>query len=912
VFFSTFFFLSNRPSQRFRGERRREKLPTEAPFTAYITGLNKNTPQKDFIAYLGPSMGEEIADVRWRDNGVFIDFKNVEALKGCLKLDRQRYKDRSMQVNIAKPMKKGGGGGGGRRDRPKFKEHLPLDEVKEMLEKGLLCQGAIRVNPHNRREAYATVNGFVFDVKFPSVGAQNRAYDGETVAIAINPKSDWIKMEDAPVENMLLAGVEEGEDDVCSISADELEEEDEEEETTTTTAASTDAEKEEELVAAMNALQIHQKHAAEEGLRPTGKVVAILNRKAELPHHVGWLQSSDDKDLDEKSKFAFLVPFSKKMHRILVPLDRLPSSWRKKEFYATHLYACQVQSWKISSSTPFGKLTKDYGEGGTLEVEKTILLEANNIDYDDSFSPAVNACLPEKDFRITDEEVAKRRDLRKLLVCSIDPATAKDLDDALSIEKLPNGNYQVGVHIADVTHFVQPNTAIDEEARNRATSVYLVDQCIPMLPRILSERLCSLNSGQDCLAFTALFELSSTGKVVSEWFGKTVIRNAMQMSYGTAQAIIDGEAKDEDFKIDPVTTHTIDDVKTAILALNKMGHVLRKNRFENGGSVNLESVKLQFKLDEETGMPLSCSQYEGKSSNELVEDFMLLANRQVGEFILKKYPDGALLRRHEKPGMKMKEFVEMCQKFGYKVDPSSSFTLNQTLDAINDPNKPGVRKVIYYLALRAMQLAKYTQTDPEFPTDTYYWHYALSYKVYTHFTSPIRRYADCIVHRVLHHAVTNQPQPESKADITLISENCNDRKVQADRASSRSDVVFLCHYLKDKEPQEYEGYVYRITAKAFDVMCPEYGIEDGIMLDRLGLVKESNFEEDKYSLTVTFDSYNSDYFVDQKIDEKNDNRPLTLTVQMFQKVKVFCKIKDAKRELDMGLKIIIDETGLKK
>lgn len=262
--------------------------------------------------------------------------------------------------------------------------------------------------------------------------------------------------------------------------------------------------------------------------------------------------------------------------------------------------------------------------------------------------------------------------------------------------------------------------------------------------------------------------------------------------------------------------------------------------------------------------------------------------------------------------MKMKEFVDMCQKFGYKVDPSSSFTLNATLDAIHDPNKPGVRTVIYYLALRAMQLAKYTQTDPDFPAETYYWHYALSYQYYTHFTSPIRRYADCIVHRILHHAVTNQPAPESKADITLIAENCNERKVLADRASQRSDVVFLCHYLKDRKPEAYEGYVYRITAKGFDVLCPEYGVEDGIMLDRLGLVKESNFEEDKYSLTVTFDSYNPDYFVDQDIDEKNDKRPLTLTVQMFQKVKVFCKIKDSKRELDMGLKIIIDETGLAK
>ena len=451
---------------------------------------------------------------------------------------------------------------------------------------------------------------------------------------------------------------------------------------------------------------------------------------------------------------------------------------------------------------------------------------------------------------------------------------------------------------------------MDDEARSRATSVYLVDQCIPMLPRILSERLCSLNSGQDCLAFSAIFEMTKDGEVVSEWFGKSCIRNAMQMSYEVAQSIIDGEDQEGDFKIDPATKHTRKDVQEAVLALHQLSRVMRKKRFERAGSVQLSSVKLVFDLEEGTGKPVSVRHYKQKPANELVEEFMLLANRRVAMFCLSKFPEGTLLRKHEKPGLKMKEFVALCSKFGYKVDASSSFSLNASLAAIEDPQKPHVQQVIYYLALRAMQLAKYTQTEVEFPKETYFWHYALAFDIYTHFTSPIRRFADVAVHRILNAALTKDSQPMAKQELKEIANQCNERKVLADRASDRSDVVFLCHLLKDKPAEEVEGYVFRVTSKGFDVMCPKYGIEDGIMLDRIGLVKESNFVEDKMVLSCTFDSYNSEYFLEQNIDEEKDKRPLAITVTMFQKVRLICKIKDNKRELDMGLRLIITDQGI--
>jgi exoribonuclease R len=543
-------------ARRRRPERKVLEVPTKPPFTAFVTvvglggGGAGRAIEKDVFAVLGPELMAQAEGHRWSGSNMWIDFKSADALVACLKLTGSRVLEGTLKAEVGKALAKkegksrgggGGGGGGGRgdRDRVKYKEYEEPEKVKEMLEKGLLCQGALRVNPHNRREAYATVKNFAYDVKFTSLTAQNRAFDCDVVAIRINPISAWIKMETATPENASAAAEKAEESDDDSLTGEDDDEE----------IAQVAAVVESAPLIPLTELQELQRKAAAENLRPTGVVVAVLEE-----HHpttyVGWLRgTNDDDELTKDSKYAFFMPFSKKMHRILVPLERLKLSWRSAEKYAKNLYSCDLKSWDIKASCPFGTLVKDYGEGGNLEVEKTILMEANNIDFDDTFSVACNACLPPKDYCITADEVARRRDLRTTLICSIDPATARDLDDALSIQRLGNGNWEVGVHIADVTHFLKERTALDDEARSRCTSVYLVDQCIPMLPRILSERLCSLNSGQDSLAFSAIFELTSAGELVSEWFGKSVIRNVMQMSYELAQAIIDGTATDEQFKV---------------------------------------------------------------------------------------------------------------------------------------------------------------------------------------------------------------------------------------------------------------------------------------------------------------------------------------------------------------------------
>ena len=428
--------LGDQPSQRLREERRGDgeepSQPSGPPFTAFVAEVSRSK-EKEFVTFMGTALAaERQGDIRWRgDGGFFLDFKSERGLMAMLALGGNNFDGRRLRIEIAKAKLRDGGGGGGkgrgggrRRERAKFAEYLEPSEVEKLLAEGSLCQAALRVNPHNRREGYATVPGFDHDVKFRDLSSQNRAFDGDWVAIRINAPEDWIKMDTDEA-------VAEKETNSQDSAAEETED-----------PAAAD------LAKSLSELQLQKKEAAAGGLRPTGTVVAIVKPASDHPTFVGWLRGSsghDDDEIKDDAKFAHFIPFSKKMHRVLVPLERLPRSWRRATSYKTHLYACEVTSWKIDASSPFGKLVKDYGEGGNLEVEKTILLEANNIDYDDSFSPAVNACLPEKGYVISPEEVALRRDLRKTtLICSIDPATARDLDDALSIDRLPNGNFEVG------------------------------------------------------------------------------------------------------------------------------------------------------------------------------------------------------------------------------------------------------------------------------------------------------------------------------------------------------------------------------------------------------------------------------------------------------------------------------------
>src|SRR5690606_22946272 len=326
----------------------------------------------------------------------------------------------------------------------------------------------------------------------------------------------------------------------------------------------------------------------------------------------------------------------------------------------------------------------------------------------------------------------KRRDFRPVTTFTIDPADAKDFDDAISFQQLPNGHYEIGVHIADVTHFVQPDSPLDKEAFERGTSVYLVDRVIPMLPERLSNDLCSLRPNEDRLVFSAVFEMDSNANLVKEWFGKGIIHSDRRFSYEEAQQIIDQQAGE---------------FSTELQTLNKLAHILRDRKFKHG-AISFESTEVKFHLDA-TGKPLGVYVKERKDAHKLIEDFMLLANRRVAEFVGKQSKGNNkktfVYRVHDVPKAEsITAFAQFAARFGYKIntkpDRETARSLNNVMERIEGTKE---QNVLTTLAIRSMAKAIYTTKKTS--------HYGLAFDYYTHFTSPIRRYPDVMVHRLLEH-----------------------------------------------------------------------------------------------------------------------------------------------------------------
>ncbi|RKP24583.1 hypothetical protein SYNPS1DRAFT_16981, partial [Syncephalis pseudoplumigaleata] len=309
-----------------------------------------------------------------------------------------------------------------------------------------------------------------------------------------------------------------------------------------------------------------------------------------------------------------------------------------------------------------------------------------------------------------------------------------------------NGNYSIGVHIADVSHFVTPHTALDEEAQKRGSTTYLVDRAIPMLPPLLCEQLCSLQPGVDRLAFSVIWHMTPEGRILDTWYGRTIIRSCCQLSYEHAQTVIEGGELPDNLKVD--RAHSAAQIAEDIRLLHQLSQGLRKRRYDDG-AVSIHSVKLAFDLDE-AGMPVDCHVYERKASHILIEEFMLLANISVAKRIAVTFPEQALLRRHAPPiSRRMDSFTELSQQLGHHIDGSSSQRLQESLAAIDDP------EVLCCLCIKSMRRARYFCTGAMDITGFH--HYALNTPLYTHFTSPIRRYADIIVHRLLAASLMSSP-----------------------------------------------------------------------------------------------------------------------------------------------------------
>ena len=474
--------------------------------------------------------------------------------------------------------------------------------------------------------------------------------------------------------------------------------------------------------------------------------------------------------------------------------------------------AAVVDGWERGAAGPYGHVVDVLGMPGENETEMHAILAEFGLPY--RFEKSVENAADSISEEITDKDRAHRRDFRKVLTFTIDPTDAKDFDDALSFRKLENGNFEVGVHIADVTWYVRPDTAVDKEAQARGTSVYLVDRTVPMLPEKLSNKLCSLRPNEEKLTFSAVFEITPQGKVINPWFGRTNIISDYRFDYELAQSIIEAgdAAMEQEFGAGTECGIVPADIKEAVLILNKLALKLRKKRFA-AGAVNFDRPEMKVDIDE-NGKPIGVHQKFSKEANWLIEEFMLLANRSVAEYVA---TDGKMngraqakaktfvYRIHDEPNMeKLGGLRDFAGNLGHKMGPIGNgkdiaMALNQLMVEVKDKPEMGA---IQILALRSMAKACYSIDNIG--------HYGLAFDFYTHFTSPIRRYPDMMVHRLLARYLSGGES--ANADYyALQCKHASEREVVAAEAERESIKYKLVEFMQDKVGQEFDGHVSGVT-----------------------------------------------------------------------------------------------------
>jgi ribonuclease R len=520
----------------------------------------------------------------------------------------------------------------------------------------------------------------------------------------------------------------------------------------------------------------------------------------------------------KKSKHdAIVIPDSRHMHvNITIPGKNLGNAKEGQKVLAA------IVDWPAKDRQPTGRIVDVLGNPGENNAEMHAILAEYGLPY--KFDPAVERAANEVQDDIKNE-LPKRRDFRKVTTLTIDPKDAKDFDDALSLRRLRGGRFEVGVHIADVTHYVTPDSAVDREAVRRATSVYLVDRTVPMLPERLSNGLCSLRPKEEKLCFSAVFELDKNANVVAQWLGKTVIKSDHRFTYEEVQDIIDSEEGN---------------FGEEILTLHRLAQQLRTARFENG-SVGFERAEARFDIDK-NGKPIGVYFREDTPSHQLVEEFMLLANRSVAEYVGKTKgrakPKTFVYRIHENPNeQKLCNLSHVAQQLGYRVSFGKGEAISRKLNALlSEVRGSKAQNLLETLALRCMAKARYSTANAG--------HYGLAFTHYTHFTSPIRRYPDMMVHRLLDRYLAGEKSAKAD-DYEAMCKHSSQMEGQAADAERASIKYKMAEYMQDKIGQEYSGTISGVTDRGIYVEIDENKIE-GMVLLRSLRQDFFFFDEDNY------------------------------------------------------------------
>ncbi|XP_077469568.1 exosome complex exonuclease RRP44 [Stigmatopora argus] len=653
-----------------------------------------------------------------------------------------------------------------------FPEHLPLSRIQAGIKSGAFLQGSFKASRDNYLEAKVFIQkneDEATEVLIQGLHNLNRAVHQDVVAVQLLPRGEW-----AAPSSIILQ-------DVGSAKDDTNEEEDEEEKIEDALRSS----------------------GGEVNRKPTGKIVGIIKRN--WRPFCGMLNMSQIK---ESTRHLF-TPADRCIPRVRVETRQASTLVGQKIMVA-------IDGWPKDSRYPNGHFVRSLGAAGEKATEEEVLLLEHDVPHH-TFSQAVLSFLPKMPWSIKLEDMAGREDLRDLTVCSVDPPGCTDIDDALHCRELGNGNLEVGVHIADVSHFIRPGNALDNEAANRGTTVYLCGKRIDMVPELLSSNLCSLRSGVDRLAFSTIWEMNQEAEVLKTRFTKSVINSKASLTYAEAQLRIDDTGKS-------------DNITKSLRILNRLAKILKRGRI-NKGALTLSSLEVRFHMDSETHDPIELQTKELMESNSMVEEFMLLANISVAQKIYDEFSECALLRKHPAPPPSNYDILLKAAKSKDVIlRTDSAKGLADSLEGAKVEGFAYFNTLLRILATRCMMQAVYFCSG----MDSDFHHYGLASPIYTHFTSPIRRYADIIVHRLLAVAIgadSTYPDLTDKQKQSALCNNLNYRHKMSQYAQRASVAFHTQLFFKTRGILSEEGFVLYVRKNAIIVLITKFGLEGAVFFD---------------------------------------------------------------------------------